>query len=235
MEQLYGIGPAKAAKLRAELENAKLMEPGREYSEKEVRRILQKAHDAGVVKLSAVTLMDLRYRPARVIPREVIAFLESELRRVWRGIHFEVAGSYRRGKPASGDVDIVAASTWEELEPRIKDSRFVRVAPPFERGPHIVGTVFAVAVPARLRTSKQKWIHIKVDVFFTTEREFMFALLFATGSGPFNVRMRALAKKRGYLLNQRGLFRDGRRVPVRDERDLFRRLNMTYRAPHERG
>lgn len=233
MEELYGIGPANAIKLRKALEAANRIEPGKTYSEDDIRGILQKAHNDGVIKLSAITLADLKYKPARVIPREVIALLESELRKVWKGIKFEVAGSYRRGKTTSGDVDIVAIGDWADLSQRIKKSRLVRVSPPFEQGPQIVGAMFAVACPKKYRTDK-KYIVIKGDIFFTNEKEFMFALLFATGSGMFNVRMRALAKRRGYLLNQHGLFRNGRRVPVKDEKALFRLLGMRYRKPNER-
>jgi DNA polymerase/3'-5' exonuclease PolX len=67
----------------------------------------------------------------------------------------------------------------------------------------------------------------------------MFMLLYATGSGRFNIRMRATAKRLGYLLNQRGLYKKVsstvlRRIPVVSERALFKKLGMKYLAPNER-
>ena len=53
--------------------------------------------------------------------------------------------------------------------------------------------------------------------------------MYFTGNREFNIRMRAIAKNKGYLLNQYGLFKKtGQRVPIRDERDIFKKLNITY-------
>ncbi|PHH68302.1 hypothetical protein CDD83_6158 [Cordyceps sp. RAO-2017] len=74
------------------------------------------------------------------------------------------------------------------------------------------------------------------------------ALLYFTGNDIFNRSMRLLAAKKGYRLNQRGLYRDPLRgtaagrdtaseadlVEGRDERRIFEVLGVRWREPHER-
>jgi DNA polymerase (family 10) len=80
----------------------------------------------------------------------------------------------------------------------------------------------------------------KLDIFHAEPDELPAAILYATGSKEFNVKMRALAKRRGFLLNQRGLFslntsgKSGKRVPLKTERDYFSALGLTYVSPDMR-
>jgi DNA polymerase/3'-5' exonuclease PolX len=46
--------------------------------------------------------------------------------------------------------------------------------------------------------------------------------------------MRRKAQKMGFLLNQKGLFKDGKEVLVKNERELFAILEMDYLTPQER-
>ena len=44
-----------------------------------------------------------------------------------------------------------------------------------------------------------------LDIIETTKEDYPFALLYFTGSGPFNVKMRKQALSLGYSLNEYGL------------------------------
>lgn len=82
---------------------------------------------------------------------------------------------------------------------------------------------------------------VQVDLFATTPAALPFAQFHYTGSRQYNIRVRAAAKRRGWRLNQYGLWRrdSGRAaVPpgrVRSERDLADVLGVTYRAPPDRS
>lgn len=84
-----------------------------------------------------------------------------------------------------------------------------------------------------------KYFH--VDFFLVIGAELPFALFHYTGSKIYNVRTRAYAKRRGWLLNQYGLFvrKTGTRVPgsekVKTEKDLANFLGVTYREPSDRS
>jgi len=72
----------------------------------------------------------------------------------------------------------------------------------------------------------------KIDAFRTTKEDSIPMLLYSTGSKEFNVSMRSKAKKLGYLLNQKGLFKDGEKVPnLKTEKDYFDILQMEYKEP----
>jgi DNA polymerase IV len=72
------------------------------------------------------------------------------------------------------------------------------------------------------------------------------ALIYFTGNDIFNRSMRLLASKKGYRLNQRGLYKDvirgknrekiteGTLVESRDERKIFEILGVTWRPPEHR-
>ena len=47
--------------------------------------------------------------------------------------------------------------------------------------------------------------------------------------------MRSIAKRKGYLLNQNGLFKNGHKVSgLKNEKDYFKILDMDYLEPEAR-
>lgn len=192
------------------------------------------------------TRADLLFNPARSIPRSVMHTVADELLKYLHGMQFTVAGSYRRKKPISRDIDIVLVSTddihtvLQKFLHLARRSIKLYVYDPYQCGTDKASLIFEMTVPIELQASvadamtSNKKIRIKADIFVCTPDEYMFTLLFATGSGDFNVRMRSIAKRKGYLLNQRGLFRDGERISVKSEKQLFEMLNIPYLEPEHR-
>jgi len=58
--------------------------------------------------------------------------------------------------------------------------------------------------------------------------------LYLIGSGKFNIWLRSIAKRKGYLLNQYGLFKreNGKRVSSK-EKEIFQILNIKF-IPYEK-
>ena len=80
---------------------------------------------------------------------------------------------------------------------------------------------------------------LPIDLFLVRESELPFALFHYTGSRAYNIRTRAHAKRRGWTLNQYGLFdRAGRRVrgtrQIRTEAEVAARLGLSHRAATDR-
>jgi DNA polymerase (family 10) len=48
------------------------------------------------------------------------------------------------------------------------------------------------------------------------------------------MEMRHLAKEKGMMLNQKGLYKNGVLIPAKNEREIFRKLGMEYLPPEER-
>ena len=69
-------------------------------------------------------------------------------------------------------------------------------------------------------------------------------LLYSIGSKKFNIKMRTLAKRKGYLLNQYGIFKykadqknisqSDEPIHVKSERDFFKILDIPYVLPINR-
>jgi DNA polymerase/3'-5' exonuclease PolX len=252
LQNIYGIGPVVAKQLILKLSRLGLIAEGKNYTEKELRSILKDRRIFDNLHVS--TKVDLLYLPIKIIPRDLIHIIDGEMRKYLRNIKFDIAGSYRREKPYSRDVDIViskgrqgAVIVDQVINILNRKSKFIYVHPPYARGLDKATVLMEILVPITLRhlpeirgkMTKNKRVRVKVDIFICEPDEYIFTLMFATGSGDFNVRMRSVAKRKGYLLNQRGLYKkigDNilKKIPIKNEKKIFEILNIEYKTPDQR-
>lgn len=150
-----------------------------------------------------------------------------------------VVGGARRGEPRPWDLDLLLVVPDEQAphlagrlaELRPAGARFAVVADK-RLGPRLRSLEVADAASAG---------RIPVDVFGVLHSELPYALFHFTGPRSYNIRTRALAKRRGWLLNQYGLFfrASGRRVPgskkIASERELAGLLGVAFRPPAGRS
>ena len=153
-------------------------------------------------------------------------------------------GSVRRRAPRSKDIDMLvvapdelaAARTLREVLPtaalREAPGSRLSIADSYASGARRHSFILR-------RTSAGARRFYAVDLFLATRREKPFALFHFTGGRQYNIRVRAHAKRSGRLLNQYGVFVEGRRAPgsskIRTERDLTRFLGVTFRRPADRS
>ena len=141
-----------------------------------------------------------------------------------------IVGSYRRGKPDSGDIDMLCS-----CDP--SDSSLTSFVAKIKAGKYITdvlaqGETKCLAV-CRLPGKPYR----RLDLLLTPPEEFPFAVLYFTGSDGFNVKMRQRALEKGYTLNEHALTQVATKTKVmgiRTEADIFRILGMVYKEPHER-
>lgn len=146
------------------------------------------------------------------------------------GIRWNIAGSYRREEPTSGDIDILI-----EQRPDLNMAGVLTllkdILPPNTAlTPHSTTKHMAI-----LRLDDQHNGH-RVDIRLIDPISYPFALLYFTGSQMFNILLRQRAIERGYTLNEYGLF-GANKVPVnnlRSEEDILAYLGVRYFAPKER-
>jgi hypothetical protein len=129
----------------------------------------------------------------------------------------EIAGSIRRKKENPVDVDIVVIPRDKE---RIRQK--------------IIGQATKVYGSGGEKVSAR--VHgIKTEVVFARPDNWGAQLLYQTGSGPHNIGLRQIAKKRGLLLNQNGVYRGSRLIAGRTERDIYKALGRPrFKQPEER-
>lgn len=208
--------------------------------------LLRSAAFAG---LPAEIRASVRYRPVRSVPlAEARAVAAEVARRLEWAAGATVAaavpvGSIRRGAPRIKDIDLLVVERAPALAPGLLRSARLRPA----RSGDVLGFVDTYASGPRHRalivrraTGAAAPRHYRLDLFAATAAEEPFALYHYTGSREYNIRTRALAKKKGWRLNQYGLFRvaDGRPVAgaarIRTEADLAAFLGVSWREPSRR-
>ena len=140
-----------------------------------------------------------------------------------------VAGSYRRYKETSNDIDIMLTSRIFNLENTV----------------HILQKWGVISDVLSMQKEKFMGIgkcpntnenHFRLDIEFLPKEEFVYGLLYFTGSKDFNKEIRYHAKKLGYTLNQHGLKNNktGKYIHVDTEEDIFKILNVNYIEPNLR-
>jgi DNA polymerase (family X) len=132
------------------------------------------------------------------------------------------AGSLRRMKETVGDIDILATGK--------KGAEIIRYFTRFPQTSRILaagGTKGSIVV-------KTETVERQVDLRIVDESEYGAALLYFTGSKAHNIKLRGLAKDRGFKISEYGIFRDEKRVAGREEEDVYKVLGMPWIPPEMR-
>ena len=141
-------------------------------------------------------------------------------------IKFEILGSYRRGEPTSGDVDVAA-----------EDVSIAQVLDLLRRYGYIVADL--AQGPAKYMGVIQLPNHIarRIDIRNVSPEQWPYMVLYNTGSQNFNILMRNRAIEMGLRLSEHGLedtTGQGRIFPAKTEEEIFRYLGLRYLPPNER-
>ena len=75
---------------------------------------------------------------------------------------------------------------------------------------------------------------IQVDVRVFTEKEFGAGLLYFTGDKQHNIWLRKIAIKKGWKLNEYGLFEGTRRIAGKTEEEIYSKLGVNFVEPEKR-
>jgi DNA polymerase/3'-5' exonuclease PolX len=166
------------------------------------------------------------------IPRKEIDAYNTLFRKYY-GENMEIVGSYRRGKPDSGDIDVILtgnANDYVNLINVLIEKKVILEV--LSRGPT------KCLVVAKLPRHK---IARRVDFLFTSDDAYPFSLLYFTGSKEFNTEMRERALRMGYTLNEHGFSKmEGRKKGAKvdkvfsSEEEIFDFLKMKYKDPCDR-
>jgi DNA polymerase (family 10) len=222
--RIPGFGARKAKQLHAELGIDSLaalekacregrVAPVKGFGPKTQERILR-----GIEMLSTTAGLH-RYSAVRWRADELVA----ALRKTGLASRVEIAGSLRRRSEVVRDIDIVGVS--------IRPAELTRAFP--DVAPGVVEVVAAGDTMVTLRLAEG----IGADLRVVSEEEFPAALLDFTGSKEHNTALRALAKQKGWKLDESGLLGDrggGKAVPCASEEEIYQRLGLQFVPPELR-
>ena len=130
-----------------------------------------------------------------------------------------IAGSLRRKKPDVGDIDLIATSS----DPKSVMEIFISMPE--------VETVYTFG---KTGSSVRLKLGIDCDLRVVPDRVFGSTLQYFTGDRRHNILLRERAIKQGYKLNEYGLFKKGKLVPIHKEDDIYRILGLKMFPPEQR-
>jgi DNA polymerase (family 10) len=110
--------------------------------------------------------------------------------------------------------------------------RKIEIAGDLRRGNELVSNLSLVAEKPRSKTSRLQFGELTVHL--ANHNRFGAALLFATGSEAHLMQLRNLARKRGFTLEPDGLYRNGKKVAARSEKDIYEALGLSFIEPELR-
>jgi DNA ligase-1 len=235
--RIPGIGPSGADKLYKDHAISTIQELRDLYSRN--KKVLNDKQAIGLVHYE-----DLQKRISRSEMNLWNEILVDTFNKTTQNGTIQLAGSYRREKTDSGDIDVLISTP--EYDPRLMDSYYnnlIKEGIITKKNTISKGNVKIMAI------GKIDEHYRHIDIFYYTKDVYPFALLFTTGSKEHNVNMRAHALKKGYSLSERNLTHgtaSGRPVSKEEylekiqkeypetEEDIFKFLEYKYVLPKNR-
>ncbi len=225
LTDIHGIGPKKAGEL----------------IQKGIRNIEQ-LKERKEELLNNVQKMGLKYYDdvSKPIPRGDIdifkKLFDEEFKKVAEeDSKYEIVGSYRRGKKASGDIDVIITSKNQEVFKKFVDSL---------KEKNIIVEILSYGNTKALVIGKlqENSTARRIDFMYTPPDEYPFAILYFTGSKAFNTVMRAHALKMGISLNEHGMYEKqqgkekGKKLDKKftTEKEIFDDLQLKFKEPEMR-
>lgn len=164
-----------------------------------------------------LTAIERHRRPAGRMTRVQAELVLAGVTAVLAEGTYTVAGSFRRGMSTIGDIDIVSTEAASTVNPRL------------------VSIAEKVIDLGEQRTSI-RYRGQRVDVRFCTPDQYGPMLVYLTGSKGFNIRLRDLALKKGWRLNEYGIQErsTGTLQTAATEEEIFSMLGMDPVPPELR-
>lgn len=177
---------------------------------------------------------DLQQRVPRSKVEEIAKTINNQIRKIQTKLKWvvksRVCGSYRRKAETCGDMDILLCE--DDNNPVLSElvARLTKTG-------LLIETLGIGPTKYMGITRTSTGVAFRIDMEVIKPHEWPFALLYFTGSGPFNEKQRLIAKKMGYSLSEHGL-KDvelGSYVKgITSERKIFEFLGMDYLSPWDR-
>ncbi len=145
--------------------------------------------------------------------------LKNELENLEAVDNVEIAGSIRRRKETIGDIDILVTTK----KPKEVMDFFTSL-----------DDVDEVIAKGRSKSTVRLKEGIQSDLRVIKRKSFGSALMYFTGSKETNIEIRKIAIKKGFKLNEYGLFKGKKQIAGKTEQEIFQKLGMMYIEPELR-
>lgn len=226
-QKIYGVGPAKATELVEK--GIRTLADLRDRVKEDPALLNEKQH------IGLHYYEDLLER----IPREEMeqheAMLRGSLPPSMADFESHLVGSFRRGAPTSGDIDLLVRipdprqgkKLLTDYVERMKKTKYIEEV--LAIGEHKCMAICRLPFP----NTKAR----RLDILLAPTEEYVYSLFYFTGSDQFNVAVRQFCLDQGYTLNEHRLtpLQNQQQPPqMETEEDLFAFLCLRYVEPTQR-
>lgn len=214
MMDIINLGPKRVKKLYEQLGVKSIAQLKRAAKEGKIAKLPGFGEKSEQIILESLGLA----RKTRRLPiKKILPIakkLESRLKKIKDVQRASLAGSVRRRKSTVHDIDLLASSK----SPK-------KVIDAFVKFPEVKTIVAKGSTKATVRLKKPD---IAVDLRVVKDNSFGSALQYLTGPREFNIKLRNIAIRKGYKLNEYGLFerKTGKKIAGKDEKEIYKVLNQ---------
>jgi DNA polymerase (family 10) len=173
-------------------------------------------------------LQFLKQARGRFVLRDIwknISLVENRLKNAKGVIKVSVAGSIRRKKETIGDVDFLVS---------INDNADKYVIETIMNTFVAMDEVVKVVSKGETRSSVKTIWGLDMDLRVIKNSSFGSALQYFTGSKEHNIAIRKIAIKKGFKLNEYGLFKNERKIKGENEEEIYDKLGLLWIPPEIR-
>jgi DNA polymerase beta len=228
LQKITGIGPVKAEKLFDQHITLDTL------LELDTLEDIDLTHHQ---KLGVKYFNDLEHK----IPYQEITEMEHYIKEILNLLNLNlkmvICGSYRRMKATSGDIDVLIYSDINEINGFLLPT-FLKM---LKSKKFITDSLTSFDNPTKyMGFCKLKQYNRRIDIRLIQKINLGSAMLYFTGSGEFNKSMRTFALKKGYTINEYGIYRlnnggtKGFIIKTQTEQDIFKVLKLDYVEPKDR-
>ena len=175
------------------------------------------------------------------IPRQEITktydYIHDQMEKVDSSLIIQICGSYRRQKLTSNDIDLLITSPFIITENISQITEIMqKIINQLYQSKFLIDNLTPKPTNKYMGLCKYDKFPIRrIDIRFIPLISWFPATLYFTGSKELNQKMRGLAKKLGYKLNEYGIYKNNKMIYVESEEEIFELLGMKYLEPQERN
>jgi DNA polymerase (family 10) len=219
-----GLGPKRVAQAWKELGVENLNDLKKAISD---RRLLALKGFGEKLTAQIVRGIEFAEKSTGRTPLGLALPLAEELAEAMRAVpavrRAEVTGSVRRGQETIGDIDVLCEAD---------DGSAVVKA--FTALPQVKRVLASGSTKGCIIVDRRDGIEIQVDCRAVPTESFGAALQYFTGSKEHNIRLREIALKKKWKLNEWGLFDGEESIAGREEAEIYDRLGLPLIPPELR-
>jgi DNA polymerase (family 10) len=146
--------------------------------------------------------------------------IKAEMKKLRAVKQIEIAGSLRRRQETIGDLDILITSSKPE---KVMDYFCA------------MENVKQVVAKGKTKSVIRVENNLEVDLRVMEEKSFGAGMQYFTGNKAHNIKLRNMAIKKGWKLNEYGIFKNNKYLVGKTETEVYRQLGLPYIEPELRN